>query len=68
MLRASVLHPPFGHRLGSLDSAAAERIPGVRRVVRIDPLPSPLHLRQGVAVVADSTWAAIQGVRALQAT
>ena len=68
MLRASVLHPPFGHRLGSLDSAAAERIPGVKRVVRIDPLPSPLHLRQGVAVVADSTWAAIQGVRALQAT
>jgi isoquinoline 1-oxidoreductase beta subunit len=68
MLRASVLHPPFGHRLGSLDSAAAERIPGVKRVVRIDPLPSPLHLRQGVAVVADSTWAAIQGVRAVQAT
>jgi isoquinoline 1-oxidoreductase beta subunit len=68
MLRASVLHPPFGHRLASLDSAAAERIAGVKRVVRIDPLPSPLHLRQGVAVVADSTWAAIQAVRALQAT
>ncbi|HKU59680.1 MAG TPA: molybdopterin cofactor-binding domain-containing protein [Gemmatimonadales bacterium] len=68
MLRASVLHPPFGHRLASLDSAAAERIPGVKRVVRIDPLPSPLHLRQGVAVVADSTWAAMQGVRAVQAT
>jgi len=68
MLRASVLHPPFGHRLASLDSAAAERIAGVKRVVRIDPLPSPLHLRQGVAVVACSTWAAIQAVRALQAT
>ena len=68
MLRASVLHPPFGHRLASLDSAAAERIAGVKRVVRIDPLPSPLHLRQGVAVVADSTWAAIQAVHALQAT
>ena len=68
MLRASVLHPPFGHRLASLDNAAAERIPGVKRVVRIDPLPSPLHLRQGVAVVADSTWAAMQGGRALQTT
>jgi isoquinoline 1-oxidoreductase beta subunit len=68
MLRASVLHPPFGHRLGSLDTAAAERIPGVRRVVQIDPLPSPLHLRQGVAVVADSSWAALQGVRALKPT
>ncbi len=68
MLRASVLHPPFGHRLASLDSSAGQRVPGVKRVVRIDPLPSPLHLRQGVAVVADSTWAAIQGVRALQTT
>jgi isoquinoline 1-oxidoreductase beta subunit len=68
MLHACVLHPPFGHRLGALDSARAERVPGVRRVVRIEPLPSPLHLRQGIAVIADSTWAAMQGQRALQAT
>jgi isoquinoline 1-oxidoreductase subunit beta len=68
MLRASVLHPPFGHRLATLETAAAEAVPGVRRIVRIEPLPSPLHLRQGVAVVADSSWAAIQGVRALRAT
>jgi isoquinoline 1-oxidoreductase beta subunit len=67
MLHASVLHPPFGHRLAALDAAAAEAVPGVRRVVRIEPLPSPLHLRQGVAVVAESTWAAIEGVRALRA-
>ena len=67
MLHACVLHPPFGHRLATLDSARAERVPGVRRVVRIEPLPSPLHLRQGVAVIADSTWAAIQGQRALEA-
>jgi isoquinoline 1-oxidoreductase beta subunit len=63
-----VLHPPFGHRLAALSSARAERVPGVRRVVRIDPLPSPLHLRQGVAVLADTTWAAMQGQRALEAT
>jgi isoquinoline 1-oxidoreductase beta subunit len=66
MLYASVLHPPFGHRLAGLDSSRAERIPGVRRIVRIEPQPSPLHLRQGVAVVADSTWAAMQGARALE--
>ncbi len=66
MLYACVLHPPFGHRLASLDSTAAQQLAGVRRVVRIEPLPSPLHLRQGVAVVADSTWAAIQGQRALK--
>jgi isoquinoline 1-oxidoreductase beta subunit len=66
-LHACVLHPPFGHRLGSLNSAKAERVPGVRRIVRIEPLPSPLHLRQGVAVIADTTWAAMQGQRALEA-
>ena len=68
MLHACVLHPPFGHRLAAVDSARAEQVPGVRRIVRIEPLPSPLHLRQGVAVVADSTWAAMQGQRALEAT
>ena len=68
MLFACVLHPPFGHRLAMLDSARAERVPGVRRIIRIEPQPSPLHLRQGVAVVADSTWAAMQGQRALVAT
>jgi isoquinoline 1-oxidoreductase subunit beta len=68
MLHACVLHPPFGHRLAGLDTSRAERVPGVRRVVRIEPLPSPLHLRQGIAVLADTTWAAMQGQRALQAT
>ena len=68
MLHACVLHPPFGHSLAALSSARAERVPGVRRIVKIDPLPSPLHLRQGVAVIADTTWAAMQGQRALEAT
>ncbi len=68
MLHACVLHPPFGHRLAAVDTSRAERVPGVRRVVRIEPLPSPLHLRQGIAVLADTTWAAMQGQRALQAT
>jgi isoquinoline 1-oxidoreductase beta subunit len=68
MVHACVLHPPFGHGLVAVDTARAERVPGVRRVVRIEPLPSPLHLRQGIAVLADTTWAAMQGQRALQAT
>ena len=66
MLYACILHPPFGHRLAALDATRAKRVPGVRRIVRIEPQPSPLHLRQGVAVVADSTWAAMQGQRALE--
>ncbi|HET9726828.1 MAG TPA: molybdopterin cofactor-binding domain-containing protein [Gemmatimonadales bacterium] len=67
MLHASVVHPPFGHRLVSVDESRARRVPGVVRVVRIEPLPSPLHLREGVAVLAEFTWAAMQGVRALEA-
>src|SRR5262249_36185874 len=68
MLHASVLHPPFGHRLVSVDESRARRVPGVHRIVRIARLPSPLHLREGVAVLAESTWAAIEGQRALEAT
>jgi len=67
MLHASVLHPPFGHRLASVDASRARRVPGVQRIVRIASLPSPLHLREGVAVLAESTWAALEGQRALEA-
>ena len=66
MLHASVVHPPFGHRIASLDDSRARRVPGVVNIVRIEPLPSPLHLREGVAVLAQSTWAAIQGAQALE--
>lgn len=68
MLHACVLHPPFGHRLEKLDRTRAKAVAGVHAIVEIAPLPSPLHLRQGVAVLADSTWAAMQGQRALEAT
>jgi CO/xanthine dehydrogenase Mo-binding subunit len=55
---AAVVHcPVFGGRLGGVDPAPARAVSGVREVVEI---PS------GVAVVADHTWAAIQGARALE--
>jgi len=55
---ATVVHcPVFGGKLRSVDPAPARAVSGVRRVVEI---PS------GVAVVADNTWAAIQGARALE--
>jgi isoquinoline 1-oxidoreductase beta subunit len=68
MLYACVARPPFGASIQHYDAGKAERVPGVRRVVRIDPLPNRLHLQGGVAVVADSTWAAMQGRRALEVT
>ena len=60
MLYAVVARSPvFGGRLAHYDSTQAESVPGVRFVVEV---PS------GVAVVADHTWAAIQGRAALNIT
>lgn len=60
MLFATVVHPPrFGDRVGSFDATRARAIPGVRQVVQVS---------QGVAVVGESTWAALQGAKALSAT
>jgi isoquinoline 1-oxidoreductase beta subunit len=58
MLFATVVHPPvFGGKLKSIDDTAAKVVRGVRHVIPVT---------QGVAVVADSTWAAIKGARALR--
>ena len=57
MLFATVVHPPrFGDRVGSFDPTRAGAVPGVRHVVQVS---------QGVAVVGESTWAALQGAKAL---
>lgn len=48
--------PVFGGTVASFDAAKAKAVPGVKHVVRIS---------NGVAVVADSTWAAIEGRKAL---
>src|SRR5688572_2834786 len=57
MLYATVVHPPvFGAKVSSVDDSKARAIAGVRHVVQVS---------QGVAVVADNTWAAFQGARAL---
>lgn len=57
MLFATVLRPPVhGDTLDSFDATSAKAVKGVRDVVEIS---------SGVAVVADSTWAAFKGARAL---
>jgi isoquinoline 1-oxidoreductase beta subunit len=69
MLYAVVARSPYmDGTLGSFDDAAAKKIRGVRHVVAIQgPNGGPLgrNLAAGVAVVADNTWAAIQGRNAL---
>ena len=60
MLTAMVAHPPrFGAAVASFDASAAKAVPGVVDVFKI---PS------GVAVVADTTWAARQGRDAVKVT
>jgi len=48
--------PVFGGKVVSFDASKAKAVPGVKDVIQI---PS------GVAVIAENTWAAIQGKRAL---
>jgi isoquinoline 1-oxidoreductase beta subunit len=49
--------PVFGGKVLSFDAGKAKAVPGVKNVVQIS---------DGVAVLADNTWSAMQGRRALQ--
>jgi isoquinoline 1-oxidoreductase subunit beta len=65
MLYATVIRCPVsGGTLERVDDRRTLAVPGVRRVVVLDADP-PSRLPQRVAVIADSTWAALQGRRAL---
>jgi len=80
MLYAAVARPPvFGGRVKKFDATGAQTLPGVRKVVEVPTVEMPPlfgeerkensghqhYLWGGVAVVADSTWQAIAGRRAL---
>ena len=70
MLRAVVARcPTYGGRVVRWEDAAALAVPGVRRVVKVDRVGGTEdrpYAVEGVAVVADSTWAALEGRRALR--
>jgi isoquinoline 1-oxidoreductase beta subunit len=66
MLFAVIARCPFFRgNLRSFDDATAKSVPGVRGVFPVAPLPRRFNTAGGVAVVADSTWAAIQGRKVL---
>jgi isoquinoline 1-oxidoreductase subunit beta len=69
MLYASLAHPPvLGGAVKSVDDKAALAVAGVKETVTIDPFKPPVTTQAlgGVAVLADSTWAAMQGRKKLQ--
>ena len=57
--------PVFGGKVKSFDAGAAKSMPGVQDVFEIDAVPS-VHSWGGVAVVAESTWIAMQARKKLR--
>jgi len=69
MLYASVAHPPvYGSTVKSVDDAAALKVAGVKQTAVIDTFKPPVTMQAlgGVAVLADSTYAAFQGKKKLK--
>jgi isoquinoline 1-oxidoreductase beta subunit len=58
--------PVFGGKVKSFDAAKAKVIPGVKDVIAIDAVGEGAFTAGGVAVLADNSWAAMQGRKALQ--
>jgi isoquinoline 1-oxidoreductase beta subunit len=66
MLHAAVeRNPRLRGKVKSFDDTATRKVPGVKHVIKVKMGVFNTY-REGVAVVADSTWAAIQGKRALK--
>jgi isoquinoline 1-oxidoreductase beta subunit len=69
MVYASIEHPPvFGGKLKSFDDAEARKVRGVSKTLTIPSFKPPYGFQPlgGVAVIADNTWAAMQGRRKLK--
>ena len=66
---AVIARPPvMGGKVASYDATETKKVPGVVQIVEI-PAPSyPMKFQPsgGIAVIADNTWAAIQGRKALK--
>ena len=69
MVFASIEHPPvLGGTIKGLDDKEALTVKGVQRTVALDTVKPPVQFQPlgGVAVIADSTWAALQGRKKLK--
>ena len=69
MVFASIEHPPvLGGTIRSLDDKEALTVKGVSQTVTLDTIKPPVQFKPlgGVAVIASSTWAAMQGRKKLK--
>src|SRR5581483_2167943 len=69
MVYATIARPPvMGAKLRNVDESAVKQVSGVQQVVMLDAAQPPLAFKPlgGAAVVANSTWAALQGRRRLK--
>jgi isoquinoline 1-oxidoreductase beta subunit len=69
MVYASIERSPvMGGKVASVDDSEARKVTGVSQTVTIDPLKPPYMFQAlgGVAVIADNTWAAMQGRKKLK--
>ncbi|MBD1395347.1 xanthine dehydrogenase family protein molybdopterin-binding subunit [Mucilaginibacter glaciei] len=60
-------NPRFRGKVKSFDDTAAKKVPGVTQVIVVK-MEVFNTIREGVAVIANSTWAAMQGRKALKIT
>jgi len=69
MVYASIERSPvMGGKIASVDDSEARKVAGVSQTVQIDAMKPPYGFQAlgGVAVIADSTWAAMQGRKKLK--
>jgi isoquinoline 1-oxidoreductase beta subunit len=69
MVYAAVARPPvLGSKVARLDDGVARKVSGVQNVVRLDEATPPYEFKAlgGAAVIADNSWAALQGRKALK--
>ncbi len=57
--------PVFGGKVASFDAAKTKAVPGVRDIIQFETSGRGASTTGGIAVLADNSWAAIQGRKAL---
>ena len=58
--------PVFGGKVASFDATKAKAVPGVRDIIQFETSGRGASTTGGIAVLADNSWAAIQGRKALE--